>query len=300
LVAAVRPRCELASYYPLDQQRRAIQTGLAAANHAGKLAVDLGDLALQAFLTRLKAIGHHALGELSPSRQGFAEAVAIYSGLALTRPEVYQSQVAQTLSLLGNLQREFNEPVAAGESLTEALAIRRNLAQTCPEAYQVDVATTLSNLGNVRRELNDLEGARDCHLEALASLRKLARGDVEMYREDITGTLNNLGMVQLDLNQHENALNSFTQALDSYCEIERSRPEIYQPYIAGVLLNLDVHFATRSSVLIDLDYSGSLWERGSSCTKITLGPQERGCSPCRCLSRTLFVCPIHSVPNSRP
>ena len=63
---------------------------------------------------------------------------------------------------------------------------------------------------------------------------------------------------------------------------------------------LDVHFATRSSVLIDLDYSGSLWERGSSCTKITLGPQEHGCSPCRCLSRTLFVCPIHSVPNSRP
>src|SRR5271165_2158891 len=64
--------------------------------------------------------------------------------------------------------------------------------------------------------------------------------------------------------------------------------------------SLDVHFATCSSVLIDLDYSGSLWERGSSCTKITLGPQERGCSPCRCLSRTLFVCPIHSVPNLRP
>ena len=63
---------------------------------------------------------------------------------------------------------------------------------------------------------------------------------------------------------------------------------------------LDVHFVTRSSVLIDLDYSGSLWERGSSCTKITLGPQAHGCSPCRCLSRTLFVCPIHSVPNSRP
>src|SRR5208337_1631697 len=63
---------------------------------------------------------------------------------------------------------------------------------------------------------------------------------------------------------------------------------------------LDVHFATRSSVLIDLDYSGSLWERGSSCTKITLGPQAHGCLPCRCLSRTLFVCPIHSVPNSRP
>jgi len=63
---------------------------------------------------------------------------------------------------------------------------------------------------------------------------------------------------------------------------------------------LDVHFVTRSSVLIDLDYSGSLWERGSFCTKITLGPQAHGCSPCRCLSRTLFVCPIHSVPNSRP
>src|SRR5208337_4128895 len=63
---------------------------------------------------------------------------------------------------------------------------------------------------------------------------------------------------------------------------------------------LDVHFVTRSSVLIDLDYSGSLWERGSSCTKITLGAQAHGCSPCRCLSRTLFVCPIHSVPNSRP
>ena len=52
---------------------------------------------------------------------------------------------------------------------------------------------------------------------------------------------------------------------------------------------LDVHFATRSSVLIDLDYSGSLWERVSSRTKITLGPQEHGCSPCRCLSRRLSV-----------
>ena len=70
--------------------------------------------------------------------------------------------------------------------------------------------------------------------------------------------------------------------------------------VIAIGISLDVHFVTRSSVLIDLDYSGSLWERGSSCTKITLGPQAHGCSPCRCLSRTLFVCPIHSVPNSRP
>ena len=66
------------------------------------------------------------------------------------------------------------------------------------------------------------------------------------------------------------------------------------------LSELDVHFATRSSVLIDLDYSGGLWEGGNSLSKIILGPQEHGCSPCRCLSRRLFVCPIPSVPNSRP
>src|SRR5271166_4309216 len=79
---------------------------------------------------------------------------------------------------------------------------------------------------------------------------------------------------------------------------ERMRPRTLDEFVGQE--HLDVHFATCSSVLIDLDYSGSLWERGSSCTKITLGPQERGCSPCRCLSRTLFVCPIHSVPNLRP
>ena len=109
-------------------------------------------------------------------------------------------------------------------------------------------------------------------------------------------SLNNLAGLYYAMGRHAEAEPLYKQAM----EIRRTALGERHPDYATSLNNLDVHFATRSSVLIDLDYSGSLWERSSSCTKITLGPQAHGCLPCRCLSRTLFVCPIHSVPNSRP
>ena len=65
------------------------------------------------------------------------------------------------------------------------------------------------------------------------------------------------------------------QKRDPAGTMSRSR-QMRSPLVSlpGSKFELDVHFVTRSSVLIDLDYSGSLWERGSFCTKITLGPRS--------------------------
>jgi tetratricopeptide (TPR) repeat protein len=151
---------------------------------------------------------------LEQTEEAYREALGIYRRLAKARPEVYQPDVAMTLTNLANVLWKLNRLEETEEAYREALDIFRNLAEARPEIYQPDVATTLNDLGVMLSQLNRLEQAEEAYREALGIYRRLAKARPEVYQPDVAMTLTNLANVLWKLNRLEETEEAYREAID--------------------------------------------------------------------------------------
>ena len=123
------------------------------------------------------------------------------SALAAARQAGDRLGEADTLNMLGALQRETGDYLAAAASLTQALALYRDVGD------QPGRAGVLNELGFLRTLTGEYPAAIACHQQALALVR--GRGD----RLGQACTLNGLGLVQHLTGDYPAAAASQRQAL---------------------------------------------------------------------------------------
>ena len=81
-----------------------------------------------------------------------AARVGYERALAIARQNQDQTQLADSLNNLGNVDQQQNRIDDARKHYEEALKIRSQLADKDPATYLPDVAATLNNLGNLDRD----------------------------------------------------------------------------------------------------------------------------------------------------
>jgi len=132
--------------------------------------------------------------EMIGAKKACEEALQIRRKLADKNPDVYLSDVAETLNNLVNLLKVNNEMIGAKKACKEALQIYRKLADKNPDVYRPDVASTLNNLGLLLKDNNEMSGAKKAYEEALQIRRKLAEKNPRVYSLDVAETDINIGL----------------------------------------------------------------------------------------------------------
>jgi tetratricopeptide (TPR) repeat protein len=148
------------------------------------------------------------------------------------------TEVAQTLNKLGNIDSDQSRVKEARQEFEEALEIRRELAQKEPETYLPDVAQTLNYLGDLDRDTGRVKEARQEFEEALEIRRELAQKEPETYLPDIAQTLKNLGLLDSRQNRLIEARQASSSALKIYRELAQKKSDQYLPEVAETLKDL--------------------------------------------------------------
>ncbi len=182
---------------------------------------------------------------MEEARKEIVEALKIrrdlaQSELAQKTPDVYLSDVAETLINLGLLDHDQRRTEEARNDYGEALKTYRELAQKTPDVYLPDVAQTLNNLGILDRDQKRMEEARKEIVEALKIRRDLAQKNPDVYLPDVAQTLNNLGILDRDQKRMEDARNDYAEALKIRRELAQKNPDVYLPKVALALNNLGI------------------------------------------------------------
>jgi nephrocystin-3 len=110
---------------------------------------------------------------VSMPKKAYTEALPVYRGLGKNQPDVYQLDIARTLSSLGELNGKIyietgdkKAYLDAKKAYTEALPIYRDLGKNEPDVYQPDIARTLSGLGQLYGKVYIETGDKKAYLDA--------------------------------------------------------------------------------------------------------------------------------------
>jgi tetratricopeptide (TPR) repeat protein len=111
---------------------------------------------------------HFAFGSFGQDLNHFSEARREYSlAMKIARRTGSESDLAETLNKLGNLDEAQNRIEEARQHFDEALQAYRQEAQRYPKAYLAYAAETLDNLAALDWEQNRMSEARQHYDEAL-------------------------------------------------------------------------------------------------------------------------------------
>ena len=129
--------------------------------------------------------------------------------------------LADSLNVLGLVQRESDDWGGAAESLREALVIQRELAgETGSPDARRDLAASLNILSVTQGKSDDLGGAAESAREALVIQRELAGETGSPYdRWRLAASLNVLGLVQRESDDWGGAAESLREALGIWREL---------------------------------------------------------------------------------
>jgi predicted RNase H-like HicB family nuclease len=113
--------CEMAHTLPLEQQESALSMCIEILEGGLKIATDLHDPSLVAFLKGCLARGYSQRNDLEAARTNMEDALNAYSELATTQPEVYRPHVARLYQNLAILHRSLNDLEEARDNIEKAL-----------------------------------------------------------------------------------------------------------------------------------------------------------------------------------
>jgi tetratricopeptide (TPR) repeat protein/transcriptional regulator with XRE-family HTH domain len=143
--------------------------------------------------------------------------------LAAARQAGDQLGEADTLAMLGALQRNTGDYLAAAASLTQALALYRDAGDQPGQAY------TLDQLGVLRALTGDYPAAAASHQQALALARSAGDRRVQAWN------LNGLGLVQQLTGDHPAAAASYQHALTLFGDLGDLEGQAYALNSLGVV-----------------------------------------------------------------
>ncbi len=179
-----------------------------------------------------------AMGRREDALSATGEAVQIYRGLARTRPDAFEPDLAASLNNLGSDLADLGRREEALAATDEAVQIYRRLAQARPDAFGPDLALGLSNLGIRLAELGRHEDALAAADEAVQIYRGLAHARPDAFEPGLAMSLNNLGNMFSDLGRSEDALAATGEAVQIRRRLAQPRPDAFWPDLAMSLNNL--------------------------------------------------------------
>jgi tetratricopeptide (TPR) repeat protein/transcriptional regulator with XRE-family HTH domain len=150
-------------------------------------------------------------------------AVLHQRALAAARQAGDQLGEADTLAMLGTLQRNTGNYRAAAASLTQALALYRDAGDQAGQAYVLD------QMGFVRALTGDYPTAAESHQQALVLARRAGDRRVQAW------TLNGLGLVQQLTGDYPAAAASHQQALALFGDLGDLEGQAYALNNLGVV-----------------------------------------------------------------
>src|SRR5690606_19640517 len=125
------------------------------------------------------------------SEISFNKASKIKEKLAAKTNDIFSSEYADSLYLLGTSHLMKSEHEKAENIYIEVLKIYRKLADTNRNDFLPKMAFTLNNLGNIQSLRNETEKAENSYQEALEIRRKLANKEPSLYLPDLANSLIN-------------------------------------------------------------------------------------------------------------
>ncbi|MEV5434472.1 tetratricopeptide repeat-containing serine protease family protein [Streptomyces sp. NPDC052682] len=163
--------------------------------------------------------------------------------LAQADPDVYEPDLASSLSNLGIRLSEAgrrSEALAAGQ---EAVEIYHRLAADNPSAYEPDLAGSLSNLGIRLSQAGRWSEALAATEEAVEIRRRLVADNPSAYEPDLARSLSNLGNRLSEAGRWSEALAAGQEAVEIYHRLVADNPAAYEPDLAGSLSNLGIRLS---------------------------------------------------------
>jgi len=160
--------------------------------------------------------------------------------LALSNPDTYLPDLAETQNNLGAFYHSKNDYAAAEKAYLRALEIWEKLALSNPDTYLPYVAMTQNNLGIFYKDKNDYGAAEKAWLLALEIREKLALSNPDTYLPYVAATQNNLGVFYADKNDYAAAEKAYLRALEIREKLALSNPDTYLPDVAMTLANFAI------------------------------------------------------------
>lgn len=144
------------------------------------------------------------------SQKRFAEAKGILVNAAeVCRKSGNKADLARTLKVLGQIERDLGNPDAALPLYEEAVAIY------CRQSDAPALAHTIRHLGDVHRDLGHFEAAESNYREALAIYRDHPEADAL----DLANATRGLAILTFDTGKDEEAKALWREALDLYASV---------------------------------------------------------------------------------
>ena len=172
----------------------------------------------------------------------YSNALKMYRELA-AKDGQYNSNVAWTLSRLGDALWKQREYDSAFCKYNESAEIYRTLAETNPGKYQSEIAWCLSCAGGILMWKGNLGTAMTNYMESISIYRKLEEITPGTQIQSIAWTLTKIAEIHKKLNEHSEAVIDYADCLEMYRRLAESKPDSYEPEVARVLSEIaDIHY----------------------------------------------------------
>jgi tetratricopeptide (TPR) repeat protein len=158
------------------------------------------DLSAQLVLQALQARREHRLAD---ARRDLEQA------LALRRQGSSESELAETLTHLGQIERDLHHPDAALAHYEEALSLYRTSGDS------LRVAHTVRHVGDLHRHASRLPASEACYLEALT----LYRVNEAAPPLDLANAIRGFALLKEDAGEPEPAKSLWQEARDLYSAV---------------------------------------------------------------------------------
>ncbi len=214
-------------------------------------------LAERAYWFNIPGVRFAALGHPNDALRVTREAVDIYGELAASHPDLYRSDLGNSLHNLGVAYYELDCPSDALRVTQEAVVIyRANLARSL-----VRLCISSSRVG---RHADALVVGQ----EAVGIYRQLAT-DHPDYRPGLASSLHGLGVAYYELDRPNDALRVTREAVGIYRELAAINPDRYRADLADSLAHLGISFSVLDHPLDVLGHSLDALDRPSDALPVT-------------------------------
>jgi tetratricopeptide (TPR) repeat protein len=199
-----------------------------------------GQLELLRYLRRASR-GFSQRSDFPRAMQTGIEAVEISRQLAQENPQIFNPELALSLTNLGIRFSELAQHQKALQVTQEAVEYYRELAQDNSKGFSHRyLAGSLNNLGNILKDLGRKEDALSAIQESVNIRRELAQDNPQIFRSNLAQSLNNLGNILADVRRHEEALNATQEAVNIRRELAQNDSQAFKVDLARSLHNLSM------------------------------------------------------------
>lgn len=209
--------------------------------------------------------------EYKISEKRYNEALEIRRRLTSRHPEIYEPDLAKTLSSLGNLYSAMHKYEASEKKCNEALKIYRRLASKNSDAYDSGLSRVLCVLGLLYHEQHKYDVSERNYNEALGIYRRHASRHPEIYNPVVAGLLGNMSDLEVFLKNFVLSQKYAEEGLS----IDSTQHCIYINLAASLLLQGKCEDANKIYMKIKAEFKQNIIDKFFEYEILNIIPNER-------------------------